>query len=257
MRAQRPCSSKTERKLDARRQRRARRRPVLVRTVHRLGTADFPLLRNPVFLKEILSDTCGQLWYRRVVFWVPLLLFLCMITSESYYSKISTVARTAVVLMMIVVPAAAGGSLPREAQRGSLDLLRSTFLSRSDLIAGKFFAAIFSGSGVAFALLWAALFFLTTTRHADNLVPVMALVGTVAVVSLVVIAASATLAGAIARSATTALVLGYVSFVGVFLFVPIFSSLPDWNSWRTPICFSLRTAGVRSLTQGLGGMCPS
>src|SRR5262249_28648006 len=87
------------------------RRSAFARALISWGDADAPLIRNPVFLKEIRSEFFSKVWFRRASFWLPLLVFAAIgIIDTSPPERATIIACTAFTLVALFVPAVAASS---------------------------------------------------------------------------------------------------------------------------------------------------
>ncbi len=150
-------STRRERRLMRRRaSTRPRRigRPLLVRALLALGRQEAPLTRNPMFLKELRADYFGRRWFRWLMFWAPLLIFLILLALAELNTFMLIVSlMITMVLMCLFSPAAAATSVTREFEMGNIDLLRGTLLPMPRLLRGKFAASFVAGIGVPCAFL--------------------------------------------------------------------------------------------------------
>jgi len=205
-----------------------RRRPLSGRALESLARRGVRWLANPVFLKEIHTDTCGKVWCRRVVFWLPLLLGLLFLVYalvvidreglEVVWGVLIGFGYVGLFLMFLIVPAASAGAFPREFEQGSLDLLRGTFLSSREVLAGKFLGAVYSGVGIVAAAGWMAViagFFDPDKALATAVVTVL-----VFGLSLTFTAVLTTCLGALCRRSSSAVVLSYLILIALVLILP-------------------------------------
>lgn len=135
------------------------RRSILTQALIRWGEKGVPILSNALFQKEIKAEFFGRLRYRRSSFWLSLLLFVGIMVAAlgsdappQYAIAFNTFVALALIFLM--VPSVAASGFPREREQGNLDFLRGTRLSAGEILAGKFWGAVYSGLGVFSAVLW-------------------------------------------------------------------------------------------------------
>ena len=108
------------------------------------------------------------------MFWLPLLLFIGFavpaLANEFIEWLPVQIGAVALGLIFLLVPATSAGSLPRELELKSFDLLRSTLLSPHQIVGGKFLGSVYGGAGIVALATGAPLFFSLITGYAPGLV---------------------------------------------------------------------------------------
>ena len=128
--------------------RKKRRLTLTTHALLALGSLGIPGLSNPVFQREIRFEFFSQRWFRRAFFWVPLLLFGAIaLIGDDVSERTLPICIIALVLMILVVPAIIAGSLPRERELGSFNLLRTALLPMPQVAIGKLLAGLWSCAG--------------------------------------------------------------------------------------------------------------
>jgi ABC-type transport system involved in multi-copper enzyme maturation permease subunit len=222
------------------------RRCLFARGLLTLGQNGFPLLRNPIFLKEIRSEFFGKVWYRRAVFWVSLLVFagLAVLNYRQWDDLVTVIFAVTVILLLILMPGVTATSFPREIEQGNLDFLRGTLVPLREVLVGKYLAGIYGCLGIPAA---AVLVVLGTrivkrldgaiwlaNRYSLDFYAHFALIG-----SLVILfsAALGTFGSVISRRSVGALLVSYLSALVIFLVWPIVAAwlFLDWRwAWQRP-----------------------
>ena len=174
---------------------------------------------NPLLVREIRHDVLSRLWIRRVLFWVPLAIFVAFaLYNHSFEVRLAAPAITSVLFFLLLIPSIPAASLPRELERGTLDSLRSTLLTPRQIVLAKYSAGVFAGSGVlaaAFVFAFGAAILRLSTRP-DYPVG-LALAGALSVptFTLLFYCAVGTLASVLAQRSLPALLMTYGT--GLFL----------------------------------------
>ncbi|MBI4582644.1 MAG: hypothetical protein HY717_01230 [Planctomycetes bacterium] len=211
------------------------RRPLFSKLLLALGEGGFPLLRSPMFLKEIRSEFFGRVWYQRLIFWVPLVIFILLtLIDKDLDAKVLPVGEAALALLVLIAPGVAASAIPREIEHGNLDFLRGTLLPLRAILRGKFLAGLAS----VFGLLLAAGLVLLVSPHFSraggwgNPPPrheailwcylVSALVLPLALLFTVSVACFFSV---ICRRTLGALLGSYLTLLGIFLLFPLVATL--------------------------------
>ncbi len=227
----------------------------LTRWIFKKAGKGWPLVSNPVFLKEIRAEFIGQTSYRRGIFvlltviFCPLMYTLYKPGSSFLWTEglIAAAAGSASILIALVVPAVTAASLCREVEQGNLDFYRGTLLPLRTLLHGKLLAGIYSGLGIAGAACVGILFTLAT--YPAGILIALSLTGVAAVVLILAFSAAlGAFAAVIWRKTLHALVFSYASLLVLF-FLPqsLLAIVTDrgLRSWIAlyPFSMSFVTAG--------------
>jgi len=212
------------------------RRPALTTWLLKSGSTILPflhpILRNPVFGKEILSEFYGRLGYRRGLFWGSLgafavLSFALAILSPFSGSKpnaVLSIGIVSVTLCLILVPAVAATSFAREVEQGNLDFLRGTRLTFAQVFYGKLWGSVYSAWGVISAAFWVLLglgLLELASRGRGWLLWQGCVVTLVVTATHLFTAALAVTASTLLRRSLGALVLSYAILLGILAAWPV------------------------------------
>jgi hypothetical protein len=211
------------------------RRPVLVKLALSLGQHEQSLLKNPVFLKEIRSEFFGRVWYQRLLFFLPLILFtLLTLVDDDLEAKVLPPGLTALGLIILLVPGVAASSIPREIEQGNLDFLRGTLLPLSAVLRGKFMAGILAvlGMMLAAALVLAIAPQFSTARSWSNSPPHAVMILWSYLVSAAILGLTllftlsvASFFAVVSRRTLGALMGSYITLLALYLLFPIICAL--------------------------------
>jgi ABC-type Na+ efflux pump permease subunit len=241
-----PVSRRKERLRAKRGRSSIRRRPRLAFTTRAIldhGERRFLLFgnpfANPVLRKELRAEFVGRAWYRRLVFWIPLALFLAIATASlwSWFSA-NFIVIFAVAAITLIVPGAAATCVTKEIEQGNFDLLRGTLVPMPRILFGKLLGATFSGLGITFAAVWAllAVFLFADDQWIHGVqsyrdskqTPEIGSIAKISVVLLVTTLALSCLGvlfSVTSRRSMSALVKTYASTAVGFILVPFFFAL--------------------------------
>ena len=233
------------------------RRSWFTRELLRLGDVGSPFIGNPVFLKEVRSEFFGRPWFRRTLFFAPIVLCLAIsLIVRKKGSRDIDVAPTIIGIVMVslvltsfLAPAVSASAIPREIEQGNLDFLRGTLLPLREVLFGKLLGSLYATGGLvagtAAAVFSLALFGLTggegigwTTAGAVGVLGV----------TWVFTTSLATLASALSRKTMGALAIAYGATGLVFIGWPILVSLAN-TADVVPILVA--TSPFVALMQGL------
>jgi len=232
--AQRKASGSLPRR-KARRQTRA----LLTRVLCWLGEQGVSGARNPVFLKEIRSEVFGRPWFRRLLFWIPLAIFVAIAAIDAPWfhlnEKIATINTVALTLTLLLVPAIAASSFPREIEQGNMDFLRGTLLPSSEVLGGKFLASLYSCTGIVLATACVNTALVTFDTQLGNYPPLVVFVLGFGVLSmnLLFTTALSTLASVLAKRSVVAMVATYVTALCLYAGFPV--ALEIANAWEADL----------------------
>ena len=221
-----------------RRQKRQRRLALGTRVLLRHGEQEATVVpnpfANPVFAKELRAEFIGRAWYRSVLFWPPLALFvITAVATEWEWETAMFIALFALGMIVLIVPGTSATCVTKEIEQGNFDLLRSTLLPMRRILSGKLFAALFGGLGIvaAAAIALALVGVFDPSNHSRGRsyyrdmsiaqkTSAIAMVVTVLFLTAVFLTCLGGLFSATSRRSMAALVKTYAAAAALFLGVP-------------------------------------
>jgi ABC-type transport system involved in multi-copper enzyme maturation permease subunit len=232
----------------------APRRSWFTRAAMGLGRRGFAPFRNPVFLKELQTLFHGGIEYRTWLFLGCCALFgLLGLMGGARY-----LVAGATGLAILILPAIAAPSFTREAELGSLDLLRGSLLSAWEVVEGKLLAALSSVAGIVAAAGWVLVTMTASSAKSDmrsGIAPAAALLSILVHFAVTAfVAAYSMFASVISRRSLQALLLAYAPLLALYVGLPFVLQLSartaattaDWLRLLDPFLVLSRLAASRS-----------